>query len=107
MALISPGYEEILISVTVIIIELFVISNPLLNNCVYIFHLNTGTNFSSGPLLLLSCALEGGSITRDQSMETPLRFISFAHNLGVNHTPAIPDCQRVFCVCVHEDRLTL
>ena len=76
----------------------YAICYPLLSDCVCFFHLSTGTNFSSSPLLF-SCALEGGSITWDQSTETPLRFISFAHNLGVNHRPAFPDCQRALCLC--------
>lgn len=97
---ISPVYKEkILISVTVIIIELSVIFNPLPSERVgYFFHLNTGINFSPNSPLF-SCALEGGPITWVPSAETPLGFISFAHDLGVNHTAAFPDCQRASCLC--------
>lgn len=65
---------EILISITLIIIELLVVVNPLPGNCVgWFFHLNTGINFGPNSLLFPR-ALEGGPITRVQSAGTP-RFI--------------------------------
>ena len=62
---------ETLISITLIIIELLDVLNPLQGNCVgCFFHLNTGINF--GPnILLFPRALEGGPITWVRSAETP------------------------------------